>query len=65
MFNMTKKQCKLLGDLGIGIGILVLAWLLKDADPEGKKIGMMTVAFAILIRFSGSKFSESKDSKCK
>ncbi|WNC68687.1 hypothetical protein RI845_00730 [Thalassotalea nanhaiensis] len=65
MFNMTKKQCKLLGDVGGGVGILVLAWLLKDADPEGKQIGMMTVFFAILIRFSGPNFLRSTNRKCK
>ena len=65
MINMIKKQCKLLGNVAIATGILVLAWLLKDSDPEGKTIGMMTVAFAILLRFSGSKLSCSKIDKCK
>lgn len=53
MFNLTVKQKKTAGDLAIALGILVLAFLLKDADSEAKTSGMITVAVAILIRFNG------------
>lgn len=65
MFNITKTQRKLIADIGIGFGILILAWMLKDADSEGKTHGIMTIFAAVLIYISGSKFLGSKDSKCK
>jgi len=55
MIKLTKKQQKTAGDLVIGLGILGLAFLLKDASPEEKTSGMITVIAAIFLRFKMSK----------
>ena len=60
MIKMTKKQQKTAGDLAIGLGIIGLAILLRDASPEEKTSGMITVVTAIFLRFSMSKSARCK-----
>ncbi len=55
MFNLTKKQCGVIGDLLIGLGILVLAFLLKDSSAESQTAGTLTIIAAIFIRLQKSK----------
>ncbi|WP_100643645.1 hypothetical protein [Alteromonas facilis] len=59
MVNLTKKQKVIAADVAIGLGILVLAFLLKDADAESKTSGMITVMMAVILRVGGIKFSST------
>lgn len=66
MFNFTKKQQSVLGDIVIATGIFVLAFLLKDAGLEEQNSGMLTVAIALIIRFGGLKVMGcNRKSDCK
>lgn len=67
MFEMNRKTKTILCDITIGLGILVLAFMLKDGDAESKNIGMITIIAAVLIRLSGSGIigrNSEKDKKC-
>ena len=53
--NFTKKQKTTIADVLIAFGILLLAFLLKDANSEAQTNGYLAVIAAIFLRFSGSK----------
>ena len=50
MFNMKRKQKAILGDITIALLMLVLAFMLKDADTENKTTGFFIIMAAVFIR---------------
>ena len=52
MINLTPKQQRLVGDIGIAVGMLLLAFLLKDSSEQAQTSGMLTMLAAIFIRLN-------------
>ena len=67
MFNMKRKQKAILGDITIALLMLVLAFMLKDADTENKTTGFFIIMAAVFIRLNGLKFigvNSKNNTKC-
>ena len=51
--TLDKKYKSLLGDVLIAIGILVLAFINKDASQDAQVVATITIFAAVIIRVSG------------
>lgn len=57
MFKNNGNRKAILGDVIIGLGILALAIMFKDANAESQAVAMCSIFAAVIIRVSGAKSS--------